>query len=91
MGDGPATAHVPYGIRYTVGADAYDDREASAALRRCAELPGASLAGQDDSLPPQASVRFQGAFTEQDRLEACLRDLPDAEVSEPRPIPPDQR
>ena len=59
---------VEYRIHYTVGADAYDDEEASRLLRRCADLPGAEFAGQDDSLPPGPAVRFSGTAEEQRRL-----------------------
>jgi hypothetical protein len=85
--DGVVRADVLYGIRYTVGADAYDDKRATAALNACLELPGASSAGQDDSLPPGPSVRFKGDVEDQDVLERCLRALPNVVLSGPRPVP----
>lgn len=85
--DGVVRADVLYGIRYNVGPDTYDDRQAKAALDECLALPGASFSGQDDSLPPQPSVRFKGEPQDQDALERCLKELPGAVVSGPRPVP----
>lgn len=85
--DGVVMADVLYGIRYTVGAEAYDDSRAKAALGECLALSGASSAGQDDSLPPGPSVRFKGELEDQDELERCLRALPDVVLSGPRPVP----
>lgn len=84
--DGVVTARVLYGIQYT-SPGTYDDAEATAALSRCTKLRGASSAGQDDSLPPQPSVRFEGSLSDQDRLEQCLAALPDVKVLGPRPLP----
>lgn len=76
-----------YGISYTVGADEYDEEVSQPAFDACADLPGASFAGSEDSLPPGLSVRFQGTQAEQEELVACLRALPDTRLSGPFEVP----
>ena len=86
---GDETGNIFYSVRYTVSGDEYDAAKAEAALERCTDLPGASMGYTETSDPPGFTVRFSGTADEQDRLEACLRALPDTEISGPRPVPAD--
>lgn len=85
--DEPRVWPVQYGISYTVGAAQYDERTSQAAFDTCADLPGASFVGSEDSLPPGLSVRFEGTRTEQEDLETCLRALPDTRLTGPYDVP----
>jgi hypothetical protein len=83
----PRVGPIQYGISYTVGADEYDEEASQSAFDACADMPGASFAGSEDSLPPGLSVRFEGTKPEQADLEACLRALPDTRLSGPYDVP----
>ena len=72
-----------YGVGYTVGADQYDHADATRRYKRCADLAGAKEEGEDQSLPPGRTVRFQGTEAEQVALVACLKSLPNAQVNGP--------
>jgi hypothetical protein len=85
--DEPHVGPVQYGISYTVGADEYDEEASQSAFDACADVPGASPAGVDQSLPPGLSVRFTGTKAQQEDLEACLRALPDTRLHGPLEVP----
>ena len=70
-----------------MGAEEYDEAASQPAFDACAELPGASFAGSEDSLPPGLSVRFEGTTSEQAALESCLQELPDTRLSGPYEVP----
>lgn len=81
--EGRQVGPVLYGVGYTVGADKYDDADAEARYLRCADLPGARVDGQADSLPPGRVLRFQGTEAEQEAVVECLNSLPDTKVNGP--------
>lgn len=85
--DEPRLGPIQYGILYTVGADDYDEEASRRVFDACAELPGASFAGSEDSLPPGLSVRFEGTKAQQEDLEACLRALPNTRMAGPYDVP----
>lgn len=77
------TAPIQYGISYTVGPNEYDAQVSQPAFDACAGLPGAFFAGAAESLPPLLSVQFVGNESEKADLVACLRALPDTQLSGP--------
>jgi hypothetical protein len=83
----PRVGPIQYGVSYTVGADEYDEEASQRAFDACADLPGASPAGVDQSLPPGLSVRFEGTKAQQEDLETCLRGLPDTRLQGPFEVP----
>ena len=69
-----------YFVSY-VDADAYAKDED--VLTRCSGLPGTRSGGSDDSYPPGDSLIFTGSSDEQQRLEDCLKALPNVRVIGP--------
>ena len=79
---GTAESRSDYFVSYA-DATAYRGHADEEALDRCAVLDGADRGGQQDSLPPSVTLVFQGSESERDRLDDCLRALPNVRILGP--------
>lgn len=77
---GATPSHVVFVVNYDPSE--YSGEDAQGAFAACTGLPGAKRGDQADSLPPIQTVVFTGTSSERKAVEACLRALPGATVTE---------